>query len=98
MKPHHHRSWILRAEALLHNVRIQPPRRPVLRGLLKKIAVGIKEKRHPRSEGVDIQAGADRSFDISDGVSERERYFLNRGRAGFANVIAADRNGVPFRK
>ena len=36
------------------------------------------------------------ALDVGDGVGQREGHFLNRRGAGFANVIAADGDGVPF--
>ena len=36
------------------------------------------------------------SLDVGDGVGERERDFLHRRRAGFPDVIAADRDRVPL--
>ena len=58
VKPHHHRPRVLRAEAFLHDVRVEPPRRAVLGDLLQKIAMRVEEERHSRRERVDIQPGA----------------------------------------
>ena len=46
---------------------------------------------------VDVQSRGAGGFDVGDGVGERERHFLHRRRAGFADVVAADRDRVPLR-
>ena len=45
---------------------------------------------HPR------QAAAHAPFDVFDAVAQGEGQFLNRGRSRFANVIAADGDGLNF--
>ena len=70
MKAQHHRARIPRAEPLAHDGRVQPPRRAVLRDLLKKIIMRVKEKRKTRGEGVDFQARLDGRLDVGDGVGQ----------------------------
>ena len=56
----------------------------------------VEEKRKARRKRVDVHAGGHRRFDVREAVGEREREFLHGGRAGFANVIARDRDRVPL--
>ena len=55
----------------------------------------VKEEGQPRREVVHIEALPFRPFHILDAVVQREGEFLKRGRAGYADVIAADGNRVP---
>ena len=58
----------------------------------------VEEKRDPFAEPIHVEARVDRRLHVGDRVREGERHFLNGRRAGFADVIAADGNGVPVRK
>src|SRR6266436_887111 len=51
------------------------------------MTVGVEEERKLRGEVVDVEAGG-----------EREGDFLDGGRAGFANVVAGNGDGVPLGK
>jgi hypothetical protein len=42
------------------------------------------------------EAGVEGGLDVGDAVSQSEGDFLDGGRAGFADVIAGDGDGVPF--
>ncbi len=70
----------------------------ILGDLLEEITVRVKEKGKLRHEFIDVEAAAHSPFDVLKAVTERKSQFLNCGRAGFADVIAADRNGVEFRR
>ena len=83
------RSRITRAQML--------PRRAVLRDLLEEVAVRVEEERDARHEVVDVEAGVDAPLHVLDAVAQRERQLLQRRRARFADVIAADRDRVPAR-
>ena len=50
---------ILRAEAVAHEVRVEPPRGAELGDLLQKIVVRVEEEGEPRREGIDGQARRD---------------------------------------
>ena len=65
---------------------------------LEEIVVRVEEKGKARREIVDVQAAAQRPFDIFDAVAQREGELLNGRRAGLANVIAADGNGIELRR
>ena len=42
------------------------------------------------------EAGVESGLDVGDAVGEREGDFLDGGRAGFADVIAGDGDGIPL--
>ena len=89
---------VLRAEALLHHPRPDPAGGTELGDLLEKIAVRVKEKTEPGRKAIDRQSALERPIDVLDTVAQRERKFLNGGRAGLANMIAADRNRIEARR
>ena len=55
------------------------------------------KKKEMTGKVVDLQASLERRLDVGDAVGEREGHFLHGGRAGFADVVAADRDGIPVR-
>src|SRR5438477_10942371 len=55
----------------------------------------VEEERDARREIIDGQARLERRVYICQPVRKGESYLLHSGRTGLANVIAADRNGVP---
>ena len=57
--------------------------------------MSVEEEAQPRRERVHVETRRNRCFDVGDRVSKCKREFLDGGRAGLADVIAADRNGVP---
>ena len=83
------------AEPVAHDPGPQPPGRPELGDLLQEVVVGREEERQPASERVDVETGGDGRFHVGDRMRAGEGDLLNRGRAGLADVIAADRDGVP---
>src|SRR5881409_3921346 len=95
MKTQHQRTWISRVKALAHDASPETTRGAILGNLFQQIIVRIEEERKSRRKVVYFQTGLHGRFDISNSISERECHLLDRGRAGFANVIAADRNRVP---
>ena len=56
----------------------------------------IHEMRGPTSSADD--AAGDRRLDVGDGVGEGEGHLLDGGRAGVADVVAADADGVELRQ
>src|SRR5580692_3125079 len=89
---------ILRLVTLDHGLMPYAPGRAILGYFLEKIVVCVKEKRELRHELIDIQAAPRTPLDILQPVPQRERQFLDRRRTGFANVVAADRDGVELRR
>src|SRR5204863_148890 len=76
---------------------VKASRRAKLGNFLEEIAVRGKEERQPRRKGIDGKTGADRASDVFNGIAERERQLLDRGRAGFADVVSRDRDRIPIR-
>ena len=77
--------------------RPDPPRGAVLGDLLEEVDVGVEEEAQARREIVDVEAALERVLDVGEPVLERERQLLRGGRAGLADVVAADRDRVPAR-
>src|SRR5438552_4125214 len=82
--------------ALDHGFVPDAARGAILGDLLEEIVVRVEEKRKLRHELVHVEAATHSPFDVFKAVAQREGEFLNSGRAGLADVIAADRNGVEF--
>ena len=85
---------VLRAVALDHGFVPDATRGAVLGDLFEEIVVRVEEKRELRDELVDGQATAHSPLDVLETIAKGEGQFLNGGRAGFADVVAADGNGV----
>ncbi|MPN03526.1 hypothetical protein SDC9_150756 [bioreactor metagenome] len=85
------------SEALLHDACPNLARRAELRDLFDKVVVRVEEEGEALSEYVRVLSGLDCRFDVGDAVGEREGHFLDRGGAGFTDVVAGDRDGVPLR-
>src|SRR5260370_30118267 len=60
----------------------------------EEIVMSVEEKRKLRDKLVHFEAAAHSPFDVLEAVAQGEGQFLDGGRAGFADVIAADGNGV----
>src|ERR1700694_2697969 len=84
--------------ALAHPPSPDAPGRPVLRDLLEEVAVRVEEKTEPRGELVDTEAARHRRFDVGKTVGQREGELLGGRRAGLADVVARDRDGMPARQ
>ena len=85
-------------EPLAQQLRPQPPRRPELRHLLEEVVVRVEEEGKPLAELVRRQPGLDGRPAVGKAVGEREADLLDGGRAGLADVVAADRDHVPARQ
>ncbi len=57
--------------------------------------MGVEEEGNLGGEVIDEQAGLEGGIHVGDGVGEGEGDFLNGGGAGFADVVAANRDGIP---
>ncbi len=91
------RPRVLRAEPLAHQLRPHPPAGAELGDLLEEVVVHVEEERQARRELVDVEPGLDAELHVADPVGERERELLHRRRPRLADVVAADRDGVPRR-
>ena len=98
MKPEHRGTRVLRAEAVAHDGGVDTARGAKLGDLFQKVIMRVEEEESRGAKESTIEPRSDRGFDIGDGVGESERELLHGGRAGFANVIAADGDGVPLRQ
>ncbi len=82
-------------ETLAHDPGPQAPRGAELGDFFQQVVVRVEEERQLRGEVVHIQTGFQRGFHVGDAVGERESHFLHGGRAGLADVVARDGDGVP---
>ena len=90
VKTHQQRPLIARTERVPQLPSPDPPRRAVLRDLLKEIDMRVEEEAQPRRELIDVQAPRDRLLDVREAVLQRERQLLRGRRTRLANVVAAD--------
>jgi len=91
----HPRARVARGETLAHDAGPHPPRGSELGRLLEQVVVAVEEEGQAGSEPVDAEARPQRRRDVLDAVGQREGHLLDGGGPGFAQVIAADRDGVP---
>ncbi len=56
--------------------------------------MGVEEEGKLRAEFVELEAAPQCVFDIFHAIAKGEGQFLDGGGAGFADVIAADGDGV----
>ena len=94
VKAHQPGALVLRAEAFFHHPIPNLAGRAVFGDLLEEIIVRVEEEAEARTELVHIEAAPARPLDVLDAVIQSERQFLQRGRAGLANVVSADGNRV----
>ena len=97
VETHQKRTLIPSPIGVAEFARPDPPRRPVLRDLLKEIDMRIEKERQPRREIIDSEAALDARLHIRKAVLERKRKLLARRRTRLTNVIARNRNRVPTR-
>ena len=88
---------LLGAEALGHQPVPDAAGGTELGDLFEEVVVGVPEEAETGRERVDVHAGGDRRFDVGDAVGDRERDLLHGRAAGFADVVAGDRDRVPLR-
>ena len=88
----------LRAEAVLHQAIPDLAGGAVLGDLFEEIVMGVEEEAETRAELVHVETAAARPLHVLDAVVDGEGQFLQRGRAGFADVVAADGNRVVPRR
>src|SRR5579872_6580655 len=96
MEAHQPCTRILRAEAVFHQPIPDFARRAELGDLFEKVIMGIEEEAQTRTKFIDVQSPTLRPLHIFDPVVNGESQFLQRGRAGLANVISTDRDRVEF--
>ena len=87
----------MRFKAFRHDLVPDAARGAIFCNFLKEIVVRVEEEGESRSKLIDVEAAAHAPFDILHAVAQGESKFLNRRRAGFANVVAADGDGIELR-
>ena len=70
VEPHLQRPLALRAVAVAHPARPDPPRGAVLRDLLEEVDVRVEEEREARRERVDVEPGLQRELDVREAVRD----------------------------
>ena len=90
--------WFFAPKRSLHHLAPDLAGGAIFGDLLEEIVVRVEEEAESRAEIVDIESAPLRPLHVLDAVVQGERQFLQRGRTGLANVIAADRNGVEARR
>src|SRR5262245_18526702 len=83
VEAHQPGTWILRAEAVLHQPVPDLARGAELGDLLEEIVMRVKEEAESRTKLVDVQPATLGPIHVFDAVVDREREFLQRRRAGF---------------
>src|SRR5213595_3267223 len=85
-------------ESIAHDASIEASRSAEFGHLLEQVTVGCEEERKPWSKGIDGQPRIDGSSYVLDGIRQGECQFLDRGGAGFANMVSGDRDRIPAGK
>src|SRR5262245_5240522 len=88
---------VLRPEPRFHLARPQTARRAIFGYLFEEVVMGVEEERKSGSEIVYLQSRFDGRAHISQPVVQSKGELLNRSGASFADMIAADANGVIVR-
>ena len=91
------RARVAAPELVARYSRPEIARRPKLRDLLEEIVVGVPKERDAWRDVVERDARLRARPQVRLAVGERKRDLFNGRGAGFANVIAGDRDGVPKR-
>src|SRR5207237_8920610 len=94
MKAHLHYAFIHGPESIAHDSSPNATCRTILCYLFEEVVVSVEEEGYPRYESLEIQSGAHAPINVLDSITQREREFLQRRRAGLANVISTNRYWV----
>ena len=92
-----HGFVFLRAETFFQDARPKTTGCTEFRNFFEYVVVRVPEEGQTTCKFVDFHAGFQCRFDVCDTVSDRESDFLCRSRTRFTDVVAGDRNRVPFR-
>jgi len=90
------RARIFCAETVAHDFGPEAWGGAVLGDFFEQVAMCVEEERELGSEVIHAEAGIEGCLDVGDTVGESEGDFLDGSRAGFANVVAGDGDGVPL--
>src|SRR5271155_3731127 len=97
MEAHQAGAIVLRAEAIFHQSIPDFARGAVFGDLFEEVVVCVEKEAEAWSKVVDIEAALERPVYVFDAVVDGEGEFLQRGRSGLANVVAADGDGIEAR-
>jgi hypothetical protein len=89
---HHQRSSC--TEALPHDLRPHPAKGTILGDFFEEVVLGVEDPRDAGADVVGTNSTGDAGVNVGDGVSEGEGHLLHGGRAGVADVVAADADRV----
>src|SRR5207245_9547950 len=84
------RLRLLRMEPLPHDPRPESAGGAELGDLLEQVDVRVEEERNLRRNRVDAEAAGPSRFQVRNSIREGEPDLLRGGRAGLADVVAAD--------
>ena len=96
VEAHQFACFLLRAKAGGHDVVPHAAACTELCNLFEEIVVSVPKETETRCNVVYIKPRIDCGLHVSNGVGQRKGKFLHRSRAGFANVITGNGNGVPL--
>ncbi len=88
-------AGVLRAEGVAHLPRPDTPGGAKLGNLLQKVVVAVEEEGKTGREGINVQPTLQGPADVLHPVGQSEGQFLRCRRAGLADVVAGDGDGVP---
>src|SRR5271168_3517635 len=97
METHQAGAVVFCAKAIFHQAVPDLARGAVFGDLFEEIVMRIEKEAEAWSEIVNVKAATARPLDIFDTVVNGECEFLQSGGSGFANVVAADGDGVEAR-
>ena len=97
MEAEHHGFSFLCMEAFFHDFRPYAAGSTELSNFFQYVVVGIPEEGQTASESVDVHAGFQGSFYVSDAVGDGEGDFLGSRGTSFTDVVTGNGDGVPFR-
>src|SRR5690606_26006829 len=86
------------AELLAHDAGPEATRGAKLGDLLEEVVMGGEEEGEARREALQVESRRQCASHVFEGIREGDCDFLRRRRAGFADVVARDRDGVPARE
>src|SRR5579864_1922394 len=97
MAAHHPGTGVLCAVAFAHEPGPEAASGAEFGDFFEEIVVYVEEEGETRSKLIDFETALKCSVNISKAVGDGEGQFLDSGRPRFADVIAADTDGVPTR-
>ena len=84
------------AKGVAHLPRPDTPGGAELGDLFQKVVVAVEKVRETGRKGINVQPALQRPAHVLHPVGQRKGQFLRRRRAGLADVVARDGDGVPL--